>query len=65
MSAAEVIELIKKLPPQERAEVDNFLAETRASTQESGTRFATDADFDRVAKQVFADNHELLRRLAQ
>ena len=65
MSAAEVIEMIKKLPPKERAEVDSFLAETRASIQETSDRFATDADFDRAAKQVFADNHELLRRLAQ
>ena len=65
MSAAEVIEMIKKLPPEERAEVDNFLAETRVSLQENGNSFATDADFDRAAKSVFADNHELLRRLAQ
>ncbi len=65
MSAAEIIEMIKKLPPEERAEVDHFLAETRVSMQENGNRFATDADFERAAKLVFADNHELLRRLAQ
>jgi hypothetical protein len=65
MSAAEVIEMIKKLPPEERAEVDSFLAETRVSMQKNGDNLAADGDFDRAAKQVFADNHELLRRLAQ
>lgn len=65
MSAAEVIELIKKLPPEEQAEVNDYLAKTRISREQIGNRFASDEDFDRAAKQVFADNHDLLRRLAQ
>jgi len=65
MSAAEIIELIKKLPPEERAEVNDYLNKSHVAQPESGSQFATDADFDRVAKQVFADNHDLLRRLAQ
>ncbi len=65
MSAAEIIEMIKKLPPEQRAEVDNFLTGTRVCSPKNGDGFASDVDFDRAAKQVFADNHELLRRLAQ
>ena len=65
MSAAEIIELIKKLPPLERAEMSSFLQKVDADTQPHGIQFASDADFDRAAKLVFAENHELLRRLAQ
>jgi hypothetical protein len=63
MSAAEVIELIKQLPPQEKAAVNAFLQNGTGSASE--TELARDADFDRSAKKIFADNHELLRRLAQ
>lgn len=63
MSAAEVIEMIQKLPPNERAEVVAFLRNGAGKTNE--VKFASDEDFDRAAKTVLADNHELLRRLAQ
>ena len=65
MSAAEIIELIKKLPPEERAEV---IAYARNGTFEQGERtirHATDEEFDRAKKKVFTENRELLRRLAQ
>jgi hypothetical protein len=65
MSAAEIIELIKKLPPEERAEVNDYLNRSHVAQPDIGGQFATDADFDRAAKQVFADYHDLLRRLAQ
>lgn len=65
MSAAEIIELIKQLPPEEKAEVTEFLRNGVADSKASEIKFATDADFDRAAKRVFAENHELLRRLAQ
>ena len=65
MSAAEIIEMIKKLPPEEKAEVTEFLRNGRADSTTTGIKFVSDADFDRAAKRVFAENHELLRRLAQ
>ena len=63
MSAAEVIELIKKLPPKEQAEVAAFLK--AGELRDAGKRGVSDADFERAAQQVFADNKDLLRRLAQ
>jgi hypothetical protein len=62
MSATEVIELIKKLPPEELAEVREFVR--RTETPED-PRYATDAEFGAVADKVFVDNRDLLRRLAQ
>lgn len=63
MSAAEVIALIKKLPPEERAEVIAF---TRAEQcQEDGPEFLSQEEAERVAKKIFAENDELFRRLAQ
>lgn len=63
MSAAEVIEMIKKLPPREQAEVLAFVREGKL--EQPLTRNAADSDFERAAKRVLTDNHDLLRRLAQ
>ncbi len=63
MSAAEIIELIKKLPPEEKAEVLAFAKNGDSET--TAIKYASDEEFDRAAKRVFAENHELLRRLAQ
>jgi hypothetical protein len=65
MSAAEVIELIKKLPPEELAEVENFIRTSPARTAEKKVRYASDAQFEAVTDCVFRENSELLRRLAQ
>ena len=65
MSAAEIIELIKKLPPEERAEVIAYARNGPAEQDERTIRYATDEEFDRARKKVFTENHELLRRLAQ
>jgi hypothetical protein len=65
MSAAEIIAMIEKLPPHEKAEV---IAYARNGTSEQGERmirYATDEEFDRAKKKVFTENRELLRRLAQ
>jgi hypothetical protein len=48
MSATEVIELIKKLPPDEQAEVEAFLRNGDGKAKE--IKFASDEDFDRAAK---------------
>ena len=63
MSAAEVIEMIKKLSPEEQAEVREFMRQGTPAVART-IKYLSDEDFDRVAKQVFAKNHELLRRLA-
>jgi len=64
MSAAEVIELIKKLPPEEQAKVFAFGDEAR----EQGGDVVRQANRDKareVARQVFDRNPELFRKLAQ
>jgi hypothetical protein len=63
VSAAEIIEMIKKLPPGEQAEVAAFLKATESN--QSPTKVAPNAEFERAAKRVFSDNDDLLRRLAQ
>ena len=61
MSAAEIIEMIKKLPP----EVVAFVKKTEPAANESAAKYASDAEFDQALKQVVTENSELLRRLAQ
>lgn len=67
MSAADIIELIKKLPPEEKAEVREFIqSETVESPPaERPIRYISDEKFDEVAPKIFEKHHELLRRLAQ
>lgn len=75
MNAAEIIEMIKKLPPEERAEVMAFLMkleETRVEVgrvEETGLdpriNFLPQAEAERRAAKIFRENHELFRRLAQ
>lgn len=66
MSAAEIIELIKKLPPDDRAEVVAFAKKYTESDSGAGEkRYIAIDEFDKIAPKIFADNHELLRRLAQ
>ncbi len=63
MSAAEVIELIKKLPPAEQAEVVAFVK--AGNLNETVVPGSKDEKFQRAAQRVFAENTELLRRLAE
>lgn len=64
MSATEIIEQIKALPPQERKQVVEFVHEAVKSTapQVQGTR---EERFVRAADTVFRKHEEALRRLAQ
>lgn len=75
MTAAEIIEMIKKLPPREKAEVTEFLLkndgavaepagveEARVDRKES---YLPHAEAERRAVRIFRENHELFRRLAQ
>ncbi len=63
MSAAEVIEMIKKLPPQEQAQVRAFVNEGEVAA--GAVKHIKREEFERIAPKIFADNRELLRRLAQ
>ncbi len=63
MSAAEIIELFKQLPPAERAQVREYVRHEEAAPKE--IVFASDEAVDRSMTKVFAENKELLRRLAQ
>jgi hypothetical protein len=60
MTALEVIQQIKALPPEERAKVIEFVhAATTGETKE------IDADFSEAAKWVFQEHRELMRKLSQ
>jgi len=67
VSAAEIIEEIRKLPPPEKERVLNILQNEHAQFKpgEAQVRFATDADFEKAADGVLRDHAELFRRLAQ
>ena len=71
MTAAEIIELIKKLPPEEKAEVVAFLNNENASGRVEETRVEPRVNYlpheeaKRRAAEIFRENHDLFRRLAQ
>ena len=78
MTAAEIIELIKKLPPEEKAEVVAFLMKEVGAVAESGAgypgemrssarklRTIPQAEAERIADGVFDRHFELFRKLAQ
>ena len=58
MTALEVIDQIKALPPEERAKVIEFVH--AATTGEAG-----DTAFANAAKWVFEEHRELMRKLSQ
>jgi hypothetical protein len=64
MSATEVIEMIKKLSPEEQAEVREFVRSCDTHSA-SAPRYASDTELEAVCDKVFEDNRDLLRRLAQ
>jgi hypothetical protein len=65
MSAVEVIELIKKLPPEEKAEVFAFVNGGSAANEGPQVRYLTQAEAERRAVEIFEKNRELFHRLAQ
>lgn len=65
MSAAEIIELIKKLPPEEQAEVIAFTRQLEEPTDRPKVRYISDEKFAEVAPKVFEKHRDLLRTLAQ
>lgn len=65
MSAAEIIELIKQLPPEGKAEVIAFTRALEADGNLPKVRYISDEKFAEVAPKVFEKHRELLRKLAQ
>lgn len=62
MTAYEVIDQIKALPPEERAKVVGFIHEMESDRTER----TLDADtFEQSAKQVFDRHAELMQKLSQ
>jgi hypothetical protein len=75
MSAQEVIEQIKALPPEEQRVVEEFvqsglerarqLSSSDAVTSQQEVRYVEKATFEAAMEVVFAKHDELFRRLAQ
>lgn len=65
MSAAELIEQIKALPPAELEIVREFLLNGQVRSEQAEARYVSDEGFDQAAGRVFEKHDELLRRLAQ
>ncbi len=76
MNAAEIIEMIKKLSPEEKAEVVAFLKNAEAGetgkdfrAEEAATerkvRYISKEKFEEIVPKVFKKHEELFRRLAQ
>jgi hypothetical protein len=67
MSASDVINELKKLPPRDQAEVFRFLGEQLRATLETEPKveYAGEAEFEAAMKKVFEENAGLMRRLAQ
>lgn len=64
MSAAEIIELIKKLPPEERAKLREYFSK-ESSPSAHQVRYISTAEGERIADGIFTKHSELFRRLAE
>lgn len=64
MSAAEIIQEIRKLPLSEQKRVLDFLQSTNAG-ETPDVQYARDEDFNAAAEKVLNEHAELFRRLAQ
>ena len=66
MSAREIIEQIKALPPEEQREVARFVKDSGLEAETtSTTRFVDPERARRLSAEIFAENAELFRKLAQ
>ncbi len=63
MTAREVIDQIKTLPPPERAKVVDFVHEMEAGR--TSVRQADDREFAEAAKWVMGEHTDLMRKLSQ
>ncbi|MSU51057.1 MAG: hypothetical protein EXS37_18535 [Opitutus sp.] len=65
MSAAEIIEMIEKLPPEEMAEVFALLEKRKVGRPEREIQYLPQAEAERIADQIYKDHSELFRKLSQ
>jgi hypothetical protein len=65
MSADEIIEQIKALPPSEREKVFAFFRELNTRADARVVRYMDDKTVTAAKEHVFATHEDLLRRLAQ
>jgi hypothetical protein len=65
MSAAEIIEQIKALPPDERAEVREFVLQAEQTSENPGVRYATDDAARAAGDEVLGKFREVFQRLAE
>jgi hypothetical protein len=65
MSATEVIEQLKNLPPEEQEKVVEYVHAAENAGAFGKGRSAVSDGFKRVADEVFTTNAELFRQLAQ
>ncbi len=67
MSAIEVIEKIKSLPPKEKAEVADFIhqMENNGAKTNEGVRYMDKATFKEAKDRVFEKHKELFEKLAK
>jgi hypothetical protein len=65
MSAAEIIEQIKALPREERAEVVEFVREMEHVTGADGPQYADEVAFNAASDRVFEKHDKLFRKLAE
>ena len=63
MSAAEIIEQIRKLPPLEQERVRAYFESQRKPQAEVAS--VNDAEFEKSADKALSEHAELFRRLAQ
>lgn len=65
MSAAEIIEMIEKLPPTEQQEVRAYLEQKEKGAQADGIRRMDFSKGVAIGKGIFERHPELFRKLAQ
>jgi hypothetical protein len=65
MSAAEIIEQIKALPPEEQLEVSRFLQTHMDTTQKLSAKGASAEPIESIAGRIFDRYDPLFRKLAE
>lgn len=65
MSAAEIIEQIKRLPLEEQQQVREFLQAKEQNAVEPPVEYIPRSDLERTAKEIFKKHETLFRKLAQ
>lgn len=65
MSAAEIIEQIKRLPPEEKQVVREFIHSEERGAIGEDVQYIARKDLERTAKEILKDHEQLFRKLAQ